>query len=171
MNLKLAICKKEGTTNYGSNGASAEVSIDLDPDFSIEMIGQVSALWHQALTAAVDSQLARMRTVLPSAPQQQPEPDSGYVPRRQRDGQQQQPVRPERPIDPNRLRNDGGPWRGAGPPQSGRELLGWARKHGRDKEVFNLGAAWGLPGRCLDWSADDVADVYATLNVPANERG
>jgi hypothetical protein len=47
MNLKLAICKKEGTTNYGSNGASAEVLIDLDPDFSIEMIGQVSALWHR----------------------------------------------------------------------------------------------------------------------------
>ncbi|HKM56130.1 MAG TPA: hypothetical protein VJY33_22170 [Isosphaeraceae bacterium] len=170
MNLKLAICKKEGTTNYGSNGASAEVSIDLDPDFSIEHIGHVSALWHQALTAAVDSQLARMRTV-PTAPQQQPEPDSGYIPRRQRDGQQQQPVRPERPIDPNRLRNDGGPWRGAGPPATGRELLGWARKHGRDKEVFDLGKAWNLPGRCLDWSADDVADVYATLNIPANGRG
>ena len=46
-----------------------------------------------------------------------------------------------------------------------------ARKHGRDKEVLDLGAAWGLPGRCLDWSADDVADVYATLNVPANGRG
>ncbi len=167
MNLKLAICKKEGATNYGSNGASAEVSIDLDPDFSIEMVSQVSALWHQALTAAVDSQLARMRTA-PPAPQQQPE--SGYIPRRQRDGQQQ-PARPERPIDPNRLRNDGGPWRGADPPQSGRELLGWARKHGRDKEVFDLGKAWNLPGRCLDWSADDVADVYATLNVPANGRG
>ena len=81
MNLKLAICKKEGATNYGSNGASAEVSIDLDPDFSIEMVSQVSALWHQALTAAVDSQLARMRTA-PPAPQQQPE--SGYIPRRQR---------------------------------------------------------------------------------------
>lgn len=170
MNLKLAICKKEGTTNYGSNGASAEVSIDLDPDFSIEMIGQVSALWHQALTAAVDNQLARMRTV-PSAPQQQPEPDSGYIPRRQRDGQQQQPVRPERPVDPNRLRNDGGPWRGAGPPATGRELLGWARKHGRDKEVFDLGKAWGFPGRVIDWSADDVADVYATLNIPANGPG
>jgi hypothetical protein len=75
MNLKLAICKKEGTTNYGSNGASAEVSIELDPDFSIEMVSQASALWHQALTAAVDSQLARMRT----APQPQPEPDSGYT--------------------------------------------------------------------------------------------
>ena len=68
MQLKLAICRKEGTTNYGSNGASAEISIELDPDFSIEMIGQVSALWHQALTAAVDSQLARMRTVPPAPP-------------------------------------------------------------------------------------------------------
>ena len=163
MNIKLAICKKEGTTNYGSNGASAEVSIELDPDFSIEHIGHVSALWHQALTAAVDSQLARMRT-LPTAPQQQPEPDSGYIPRRPA-------PRPERPVDPNRLRNDGQPWRGAGPPQSGRELLGWARKHGRDKEVFDLGKAWGFPGRVIDWSADDVADVYATLNIPANGPG
>jgi hypothetical protein len=109
-------------------------------------------------------------------PEPQPQPDSSYIPRRQRESQQQparpeRPERPERPVDPNRLRNDGGPWRGAGPPATGRELLGWARKHGQDKEVFDLGKAWNLPGRCLDWSADDVADVYATLNVPANGRG
>jgi hypothetical protein len=155
MNLKLAICKKEGTTNYGSNGASAEVSIDLDPDFSIEMVSQASALWHQALTAAVDSQLARMRTA--PQPQPQPEPDSGYVPRRQRNDQNGQPApRPERPIDPNRLRNDGGPWRGAGPPATGRELLGWARKHGQDKAVFELGKSWKLPDRVIDWDPRDV---------------
>ena len=138
MNLKLAICKKEGTTNYGSNGASAEVSIELDPDFSIEHIGHVSALWHQALTAAVDAQLTRMRTAPPAAVE---EPRSDYIPRRQRDGQ--------RPIDPNRLRNDGGPWRGAGPPATGRELLGWARKHGRDKGSRpgrRLGFTRPLPG-------------------------
>ena len=131
----------------------------------------MSALWHQALTAAVDNQLARMRTV-PSGTaaaagtglRLHPPPAAGRsaaAAGADRNGL----------IDPNRLRNDGGPWRGAGPPQSGRELLGWAHKHGRDKEVFDLGKAWGFPGRVIDWSADDVADVYATMNIPANGPG
>jgi hypothetical protein len=165
MNLKLGVSRKEGTPSYGSNGASAEIEIELDPDFSVEMVSQASALWHQALTAAVDSQLARMRTA--PRPEPRPEPEPPFIPRRQRNDQPA--PRPERPIDPNRLRNDGGPWRGAGPPATGRELLGWARKHGQDKAVFELGKAWDLPDRVIDWDPRDVSEVYDTLNS-ANGR-
>ena len=168
MQLKLAICRKEGTTNYGSNGASAEISIELDPDFSIEMIGQVSALWHQALTAAVDSQLARMRTVPPAPAPADRQPEPEYIPRRQRDDQNGRTAPPApRPINPNMLRNDGGPWRGSGPPADGRQLLGFARRRGLDKALLDLGAAWHLPARVVDWSPEDVAEAYDTLSGTA----
>ena len=85
MNLKLGVSRKEGTPSYGSNGASAEIEIELDPDFSVEMVSQASALWHQALTAAVDSQLARMRTA--PRPEPRPEPEPPFIPRRQRNDQ------------------------------------------------------------------------------------
>ena len=161
MNLKLAICKKEGTTNYGSNGASAEVSIELDPDFSIEHIGHVSALWHQALTAAVDAQLTRMRTAPPAAVE---EPRSDYIPRRQRDASapgRSTPTACGTTADPGGELARRLP---AGSCSAGPASTGETRRS-------STWAGWGLPGRCLDWSADDVADVYATLNVPANGRG
>jgi hypothetical protein len=149
--IRLSVNRKEGAPNYGSNGASCEVSIDLPEDFSVEMTTAVANIWYVAITQAVDTQLAKMRAPAPAQPDDQPaEPQRRY---------------------PERRRVDGGQWQGSGPPRTGRELLGWARKH--DVDLSGLAKAWKLPWKVLDWSPEDVQDVYATLSegVQSNGRG
>ena len=108
MNLKLAICKKEGTTNYGSNGSQCG-SLDRSRSGLLDRAhrpcvrplapgpdrrGGQSACPHAdgaAGTAAAAGTRLRLRSPPAAGPDRQPAP------------------RPERPIDPNRLRNDGSP--------------------------------------------------------------
>jgi hypothetical protein len=150
--IRLAVNRKEGAPNYGSNGASCEVSIDLPEDFSVEMTTAVANIWYVAITNAVDTQLSKMRqpaATPPAEPERQPEP--------------------ERPRYPERRRNDGGQWQGSGPPRTGRELLGWARKH--DVDLSGLAKAWRLPWRVMDWSEQDVQDAYNTLSEGVQSNG
>ncbi len=165
--MKLAICKKVGAPNFGSNGASCELTVELPPDASLEMIGALAALHYNSIRAAVDAELAILRQSEPDR-QPEPEPDSGYVPRRQRT--EPPAPRPERPINPNMLRNDGGPWRGRPEiPEDGRQLLGWAKRNGQDKALLNAGERFGLPGRIVTWNQDEVRDVYEYLTQESGQ--
>lgn len=49
-------------------------------------------------------------------------------------------------------------------PTDGRTLLGWADRHGLRSDVLRLGRSRRYPGKVVDWSHDQVADVYQVLN-------
>jgi hypothetical protein len=62
------------------------------------------------------------------------------------------PIRPDRPAHPP-----------DGPPTDGRTLLGWADRHDLRSAVLKLGRSRRYPSKVLEWTEDQVADVYHEL--------
>lgn len=60
--LKLCVHRKSGAPGYGSDGAGAEVELDLDDDLAGEPAKLVAfaQIWYGSIERAVDDQLARM---------------------------------------------------------------------------------------------------------------
>jgi hypothetical protein len=163
--VKMSIARKEGRPDYGSDCVGLEIELDVpDTVFSDFALLQVHVLeGYDHIERFVAERLEKLR---PEAPARAESPPA-------RPARQEPPAAPERPTA---HRNDGGVYQGrpSGPPRSGKELLGWARRHGRDAELISLGRAWRLPPRVLDWEPQDVADVHATMTAtdpPRNGNG
>jgi hypothetical protein len=162
------ICRKEGRPDYGSDAVGLTIETELPDgafaDFAV-MQAHVRA-GYDALAALVADRLELLRQA--GQPAARPEPAR----------REPQPARRPEPAYPTAHRLDGRPFRGRRNPETGRELLGWARKQGiSNQDIFALGEELGLPERVLDWAGEDVATVHATLAAgqarngqPANGR-
>jgi hypothetical protein len=158
--MTIGVSRKAGRENYSSDQASAEVTIELDDSFSVDMVAQAAGLWHQSLTAAVDNQLVRMRLAPPAPAEAESIEFTPPAPRRPSAPEPQRPA----PQEPYRRPSE----RTAGPaprvPSSGRELLGWALRAGQDSALKTLVRAWNLEGRIVDLGESEIADLYAELS-------
>lgn len=167
MRLKLCVHRKAGAPNYGSDGAGAELELELSDDLADkpESLVQVSQIWYAALERAVGLELERMAArrppaiaaepVLSPAGQSIPQPPQPPPP----------PPQPPQPTNPpqNGWQRNGNRSGGQGdPPRSGRQLLGWANGHGCHEHLMALAKAWNC-GRVVDWSQDNVQAAYNEL--------
>jgi hypothetical protein len=177
MKLTVGVSRKIGQANYGSEGASCSLEIELDQS----TLDQPAALAdrirgaYQIVQQAVEDQLERAseppvheidETLAPG--------DRGYRPPQE---QYRQPPdrrppdrRPPQPRDRPGYRQ-GGP--ADDPPTTGRQFAGWIAKQDADthQRVRDLIRAWGLPSRYLDWGGADVQAVYHELTgVPDSGR-
>jgi hypothetical protein len=55
----------------------------------------------------------------------------------------------------------------SGPPRTGKALYGWANENNKIPAVLSWGKKHGKPDRILDWSPEDVAEVWGRINAPA----
>lgn len=63
--------------------------------------------------------------------------------------------------------------RSDGPPGTGRELLGWIRRHGGEEtqqRAMAICRGWGLPTKLLDLDGDQVEALFRELQKPARGR-
>jgi hypothetical protein len=192
MKLKLCVHRKAGAPGYGSEGAGAEVELDLDDDLAGEPAKLVAfaQIWYGSLERAVDDQLARMTakhaTAAPAIAPPAPAPRSSQGPpegleeygyeQAARDGGERRNgsgAGNGYGTPPSRRNGVGGPPPSGGegpprndPPKNGKQLIGWANGHGKYDELMKLSKAWNL-GRIIDWTPDDVQAAHHELSRPA----
>ena len=174
MKVSIAVNQKVGMPNYGSAGASCEITLDLaehtvseHPEALVTEIRRAYALAQDA----VAEQLARQTAAAPEPAQKhEPEPprrEPDYD-RRPSQGRQPSEREPDRPPVNGRYNPTHGPdgaarWQQNGAPKSGRELMAWSRKReesgenpGLFKRLEAYGRAVGYPGLMREWDRDMV---------------
>ena len=194
MKLRLSVSRKAGAPGYGSDGAAAEIELEIDDEATPDQIAKtITPTWYLALETAVGAELSRMQAKhpqpeprpqsrlegRPAAAQQQPAPE----PEPRRWNPDDVPPRPaqrrpepgwdERPDEPQRA-----PERGYGgrngqrngsqrddPPRNGRQLAGWMNSQGMKDAVVAWGKANNLPWQVKTWPDDAVTACYHDLNV------
>jgi hypothetical protein len=156
--LHVEVCKKEGTANYGSIGATCglEVEIDLatlaDPTAAVARIRGFYSLCELAMA----EELARLKDPAAAAAAPTDPPPA----RRPADRTQTPPVvtaaEQHDQVDDMPGEDD--------PPTDGRRLLGWARSQPEDAKnwLVGLGKRLRYPNRILDWSPKQVQTAYQT---------
>jgi hypothetical protein len=186
MKIKLCVHRKAGAANYGSDGAGAEVELELDDELANEpgKLVAFAQIWYGSIERAVDDQLARMAAKhnqptaapAPARPVQSPPEgleEYGYDrggggERRNGSGggdYGEPPSRRNGSAPSGGDRQAGGPPRND-PPKNGKQLIGWANGHGKYDELMRLSKAWNL-GRIIDWTPDDVQAAYHELSRAA----
>lgn len=177
MKLRLSVSRKAGAPGYGSDGASAEVEVEIEG--TAAAIAANAPTWFLALEQAVGAELRRIQATHPQ-PAPQPQPAHRAEPEPRWNGKETRPParRPEPGYDDDRetppresLPNgrDRSGWQD-NPPQSGRQLLGWAHSHGQNKRLLALAKSWNL-GRILDWGQGEIAAAYRELNTQTRTAG
>lgn len=172
MKLKLCVHRKSGAPNYGSDGAGAELELEIDDDLAGKpgQLVEVSRVWYGALETAVAQELARLQAQHPAptpvaADPVRPEPDRSpdREPRRGWSPEDLPPP-PDRGGGPPPRRGSGGPGGGGkGPPKDGRQLIGWANGQGLYDSLMSL-AKSANRGRIVDWDQDMVQWAYTELS-------
>lgn len=174
MKLKLCVHRKVGAPNYGSDGAGAELEIDIDDALAAkpQSLVDAAAHWYSVLERSVAAELERLQAAHPApAPAPAPGPAEGPAAPRSRPM-----ITPEAPAGDygRRPRAAGGSGAAApvrdDPPRNGRQLLGWAAGHGMSRELTALTKAWGVSWRVADWGPDDVQAAYDELARRAQPR-
>jgi hypothetical protein len=150
----MSIHRKEGRSEFGSDGVGLEIETEL-PDGAFADFATLAAHCNAAFDQA--EQLVAERLL------------------KLREAGQPEPARPEpepmRPY-PSAHRLDGRPLTGRPEsPRTARELLGWSRRTGRQDELEALGRRMRLPGRILNWTDDEVADVYGAMTAEPARNG
>jgi len=160
--LKVEVCRKEGTDNYGSIGAACAVEgIEVQAGADMAEILRLRDHWLGLCEATVDDELARLRGTRAgggnghAAPTRYAEPER-EAPRPER----QAPARSARgrvePEDIDDQEED------EKPPTDGRQLLGWAAKQRPDAkpEVISYGQQKRIKGKVIDWTPQQVRAAY-----------
>lgn len=171
--LKLCVHRKAGAPNYGSDGAGAELELDIDDDLAGKpgQLVEVSRVWYGALETAVAQELARLQaqhpapTPVASAPTIEPDrPGPEPTRERRRWNPDDLPPPPDRNGGPPPRRGSGGGGGGGkGPPRDGRQLIGWANGQGLYDALMSL-ANSANRGRIVDWDPDMVQWAYTELS-------
>lgn len=199
MKIKLSVNRKAGAPGYGSDGAAAEVELELLDELVDTPEKFVGAMLHYygLIERGVGEQLDKMQAKhpqpeprpqsrlegRPAAAQQQPAPE----PEPRRWNPDDVPPRPaqrrpepgwdDQPDEPQRA-----PERGYGgrngqrngsrsdAPRTGRQLLGWAYNHGMDQRLKALAKAWDL-GQIVSWNEDNVTAAYKELTRQSTAAG
>ena len=100
MKLRLSVSRKAGAPSYGSDGAAAEVEVEI-PDTAAAIAANAPS-WFLALEQAVGAELARMQAAHPQAAPQSPTRSAEREDRRPAEPPAAQP-RSERRWDPDDL--------------------------------------------------------------------
>lgn len=156
MKLKLSISRKVGAPGYGSDGASAEVEVEIDGTPTAIQAG--ATIWYTALEQAVAAELARLRAAHPQPqPAAEPAPQRSERPPARRpepgwDDERETPRNGQKPSD----------W-DQDPPRTGSQLRRWSVERHREKEVSDWGKRHGCPSLNVDWSDQQVQDCFADL--------
>lgn len=170
MKLRLSIHRKNGTANFGSDGAGAELELELPDDESPDGVRACVRAHYSILEGAVAEELARL-AARPIAPVVQVRDEGRRGDARDDRDDDRRDDRPRGPRPNGRPPGRGGGSAGGGgdrPPKTGRELIAWAGDRDLKGRVYELGKAWELPGKVLDWHADDVRSVYDELSREAS---
>jgi hypothetical protein len=144
MKLRMSICRKEGRPDYGSDAVGMDLECEL-PDQALTDVNLVRATAECAydqLRRLVDEQLAALR---PADRQAAPPPERRREPDRDRGGR-------------------------STVPEDGRQLLGWAKRNRRDRDVQEIGRQMRLPSRILEWTREECEDVYNVLTEDTHQR-
>ncbi len=175
MKLRLSVNRKAGAPGYGSDGASAEVELDLDPAATPQQIATtIAPMWYLALETTVGNELARMQTAHPQ-PTETPEPAQYRPPparHRPEAGWDDEP----RGQDPPPRAREGYGGRQAqrngqrnGDPRTGPELAGWTKHGGAGErfkpEISEWGKAHNLSWQFKQWPDDAVQQAVHDVTV------
>lgn len=169
--LKLTVARKTGAPNYGSDGAAAELEIELAADVDVQQLVDLSTAYYIALERMVDAELARQaagRAAAGPAPGPAAIAPPGPPPRD--DARRPPPPSSEPPPPPPPPRNGAPSSRRDDPPRSGKELLGWAYGHGQGEPLKRLAKECDR-GRIVDWGEDLVAWAYGELCRASDRAG
>jgi hypothetical protein len=178
MKLRLQVNRKAGAPGYGSDGASAELELELDPETSLEaIVSTIAPAWYKALEQTVGAQIDKMQAAHPAlaAPQnprsaipdrQSPPPaapplDRPIPPQWDPRNRQPQPDSPATRHSPLATVQD---YRDQ-PPRTGKQLLGWAYGHRQAAPLKQLAREIDR-GPINTWSEDLVAWAYQELTRP-----
>jgi hypothetical protein len=173
MKLRMSICRKEGRPDYGSDAVGMELEAEL-PDQALSDINLIRATAECAydqIRKLVDEQLTDLRPADRSATPALPDRQNGRQDRppahRDANGgtwpQETDQERDRRQYGPRT--NEGKPWRGSPAPKNSRELLGWSRRTNRQAELEDIGRRMRLPDRILEWTEEEVSDVYQAVTA------
>jgi hypothetical protein len=181
MKLVLSICRKEGRPGYGSEGATAEVHLELAERTVSEnplSLIEEARRGYAFLDQVVSEQLAR---TAPDAPPVEPpvmtlgyvhgdpDPPASQTPARDRLPSQgrapstPEPARtePRRPPAPGNGNGQGGP------PRDGRALYSWLKRQDEEHDagLLRYVSRWGklqeFGERMVEWSQEQVAEALA----------
>ena len=174
MKVSIAVNQKVGMPNYGSAGASCEITLDLaehtvseHPEALVTEIRRAYALAQDA----VAEQLAHQTAAAPEPAQKhEPEPPRREPDYDRRPSQARQPSERE-PDRPRRNAPDGRPYqfppKSDGPPNDGRQLFPWAKKQeeagcqGLIKAIEDMGAQYGYPRKFADYNHEETRAAVA----------
>lgn len=177
MKITLGVNRKIGK-DFGSRGASAEITLDLSEVSVSEHPESILAEARRALALAeqlVEEQLEHHQAEPAEAELTPYEPErfrcngsaSGIAAQAPRPAARPAARQPARPAA-SQERDD--------PPRNARQLLGWIRKLEDSgeypallKRFVSLGVSQGLPSKVLEWRPDEVADAVQAL-FPADEE-
>jgi hypothetical protein len=171
MKLTVSVSRKIGQPNYGSEGASCGLEMELDQsslDNPAQLADRIRAAYH-VVEGAIEDQLMRAaEPVRREAPREAPlQPgDPAY------DRMHPAPPEPARrpaPAPVQQSQPDRGWLVDADDlPNSGKSFAGWMGKQSEatKAKVKNLITAWKLPGLYKTWDAETVAAVVHDLLIP-----
>jgi hypothetical protein len=158
---KLATFGPDGRSNFGSNGASFTVELDIteemveNPQYLLER-GRAAYALAEAMVA---EQLVRSTPRPKIAPMTQAELDAPEVPAPIASRMTAPPPAPSTPPPPAHNGNGNGQSGDDRPPTSARSLGGWAKRRGLTKWFSDLGRANHRDGLINGW--DDTFAVWA----------
>jgi hypothetical protein len=147
--LHVEVCKKEGTANYGSIGATCGLEVEIDLATLADPTAAVARIrgFYSLCELAMNEELARLKD--PAAALAAAAPTN--------------PPPAKRPAAEDHDQVDEVPEEDD-PPTDGRRLLGWARSQPEDAKdwLVGLGKRLRYPNRILDWSPKQVETAYQT---------
>ena len=164
--LKIEVCKKEGTDNYGSIGAVCAIDFEIDQSVLADPAVFVAKVREQfaMAEAAVKDELGRLKakpdanghatTAGPNPPAKRPVANP--------------PVKQTAPVAKAKDYGDAHePEEDDDPPTDGRNLLGWAHSQPEDAKnwLVGFGKRARYPGRILDWTPKQVETAYQTYRA------
>jgi hypothetical protein len=179
--LHVSVCRKVGTANYGSNGGTCGLEVEIAGSLLADPAKLAATIrgHFDLCEIAVNEELAKLGRSATNGTAQVRQPLITTAAPPTANGQA--PTRPAaRPPEPpaeafDELHSQEFDASGAedddeaDPPTTGGQLLGWARKQPHDAKNFaiKLGKKHKFPPRILDWTEAQVTTVYRAYRQAA----
>ena len=165
LKLNVSVCRKEGRPDYGSEGASCSIELEVDGSLAENpeaFHSRIKALYRLA-DHAVSDQLSGGHSAPPARrPDPEPEPDrNGYANGRPDRGEYSAPRDRRDDPPPSRTRTNGKGF--DGDPRTGKAMFKWIKDQDGlyDLDLLKWLTQWAklqqYPGRFDEWNADEVA--------------
>ena len=179
--LHVSVSRKVGTANYGSNGGTCGLEVELAASLLADPAKLAATIrgHFELCDLAVDEELAKLgRAATNGTPQvRQPVATSAAPPSANGHALPRPAARETNPpaetFDDLRGQENADSFaeddHDEDPPTTGGQLLGWARKQPHDAKGFAIkhGKRLKFPPRILDWTEDQVKTVYRAYRQAA----